>query len=246
MLVIPAVDLKDGQCVRLFQGDYRQVTVYEADPAAAALRWQRAGARLLHVVDLDGAAAGAPQNLAAIRAIVRAVTIPIELGGGVRDVATLGEMLSLGVSRVVLGTAAVEDPALVREACRKWGVRVVVGIDARDGMVATRGWLATTAVAALDLAAQMVELGVKRLAYTDITRDGTLTQPNYVEVAKLARSVGVPVIASGGVASLDHLRRLAALGVEGAIVGRALYTGDVDLAAAVAAVQNVEPAGDAH
>lgn len=246
MLIIPAIDLNDGQCVRLYQGDYRQVTVYDADPAAVARRWQAAGARWLHLVDLDGAAAGAPQNLAAIKAIARDTAIPIEVGGGVRDMATLGEVLALGVARVVLGTAAVEDPDLVRAACRKWGGRVVVGIDARDGLVATRGWLATTSVTALALAQQMVELGVRRFIYTDIARDGTLTQPNYAEVAKLVQSVPVPVIASGGVASLKHLRCLAALGVEGAIIGKAIYTGDVDLAAAIAALQTVEARGDAH
>ena len=246
MLIIPAIDLKDGQCVRLYQGDYRQVTVYDADPAAVARRWQAAGARWLHLVDLDGAAAGAPQNLAAIKAIAGAVSIPLEVGGGVRDVATLGEVLALGVARVVLGTAAVEDPDLVRAACRKWGGRVVVGIDARDGLVATRGWLATTNVPALALALQMVELGVRRFIYTDIARDGTLTQPNYAEVAKLVQSVPAPVISSGGVASLEHLRCLGTLGVEGAIIGKAIYSGDVDLAAAIAALQTGEARGDAH
>jgi len=246
MLIIPAIDLKDGQCVRLYQGDYRQLTVYDADPVAVARRWQAAGARWLHVVDLDGAAAGAPQNLAAIKAIASATAIPVEVGGGVRDVATLGEVLALGVARVVLGTAAVEDPVLVGTACCKWGERVVVGIDARDGLVATRGWRETTSVPALTLALQMIELGVRRFIYTDIARDGTLTQPNYAEVAKLVQSVPVPVIASGGVASLEHLRRLAALGVEGAIIGKAIYTGDIALATAIAALQTVEALGDAH
>lgn len=245
MLIIPAIDLKDGQCVRLYQGDYRQVTVYDADPVAVARRWQAAGARWLHLVDLDGAAAGAPQNLAAIKAIAAATAIPVEVGGGVRDVATLGEVLALGVARVVLGTAAVEDPELVRTACRKWGERVVVGIDARDGLVATRGWRETTSVPALTLARQMIDLGVRRFIYTDIARDGTLTQPNYAEVTKLVQSVPVPVISSGGVASLEHLRSLARLGIEGAIIGKAIYTGDVELAAAIAALQTVE-AGDAH
>lgn len=246
MLVIPAIDIKDGQCVRLYQGNYDQVSVYDADPTAVAKRWQAVGARWLHVVDLDGASAGAPQNLAAIKAIAAATQVPIELGGGVRDIATLGEVLALGVARVVLGTAAVEDPELVRTACRKWGERIVVGIDARDGMVATRGWREATSMAALTLARHMVELGVRRLIYTDIARDGTLTQPNYIAVAKLVQSVAVPVVASGGVASLDHLRELAGLGVEGAIVGKALYTGDVDLAAAFAAVQTEEAPADAY
>jgi len=228
MIVIPAIDVKDGRCVRLYQGDYQRVTVFSEDPAATARRWEEAGAPLVHVVDLDGAVAGKPVNLAAVRAIVEAVDVPIQLGGGVRTLSDIEEAFSAGVSRVILGTAAIEDQALVREACRRWGEGIAVGIDSRHGVVATHGWQRSTRVRAVDLARQMIELGVHRLICTDILRDGTLTEPNYAALGEIAEAVAVPIIASGGVSAVEHLLRLCEMGMEGAIVGRALYTGDLD------------------
>ena len=237
MEVIPAVDIRGGKCVRLYQGDYARETVFSEDPVEAALKWQSQGARRLHLVDLDGAAAGEPRNLATVAAIVKAIAIPAELGGGIRTAETVEKVLALGVQRAIIGTAAVERPDLVAELCSRFGEGIVVGIDARDGMVATRGWLAATQTTIVDLALRMASLGAKRIIYTDIQRDGTLTQPNFEATARLVKSVSLAVIASGGVASVEHLLRLGRLGVEGAIVGRALYTGDVRLAEALAAVE---------
>ena len=237
MLVIPAIDLKDGQCVRLYQGDYRQVTVFDNHPADVARRWQEQGARLLHVVDLDGAVEGRSVNRDAIRSILAEVTVPVQVGGGLRAMEMLDDLVGLGVARLILGTAAVEDRALVAGAVARWGSRIVVGIDARSGFVATRGWQQASETTALDLARSMVALGVGRVIYTDIARDGTLTQPNFTATAELVAAVPVAVIASGGVATVDHIRGLAALGVEGAIVGRALYTGALDLREALAAAE---------
>ncbi|MBI2955417.1 MAG: 1-(5-phosphoribosyl)-5-[(5-phosphoribosylamino)methylideneamino]imidazole-4-carboxamide isomerase [Chloroflexi bacterium] len=229
MYVIPAIDIKDGKCVRLFQGDYDQVTVYSADPVGVALEWQKQAAVMLHVVDLDGAAVGTVSNLTVVQRICENVRIPIELGGGMRDLRAIEEVLVLGVERVILGTVAVENPRLVEDACRRWGERVVVGIDARDGLVATRGWKETSQVQALDLARQMLKLGARRFIYTDISRDGTLTEPNYGAIRDFVDAVAVPVVASGGVASVEHIARLRATGAEAVIVGKALYTGGVDL-----------------
>jgi phosphoribosylformimino-5-aminoimidazole carboxamide ribotide isomerase len=240
MLIIPAIDIKDGQCVRLYQGDYRQVTVYAKHPAEMAARWQALGARYLHLVDLDGAREGRPVNLDAVREIVKEVTIPVELGGGIRDLRTIEEVLAAGLDRAILGTAAVEDRDLVARSAWRWGERVVVGIDARDGLVATRGWEVTSERRALDLAREMVGLGVRRFIYTDISQDGTLTEPGYDSTLALVTGVPVPVIASGGVSKVEHLLKLATLGVEGAIVGRALYTGAIDLCEALAALRAEE------
>ena len=236
MLIIPAIDVKDGKCVRLYQGDYRRMTVYSSHPAEMAVRWQEQGARYLHLVDLDGAARGRPVNLDVIRDVVREVTIPVELGGGIRTLQAVEEVLGLGVSRAILGTAAVEDHDLVARAASRWGERIAVGIDARDGLVATHGWQRTSQRRALDLAREMVELGIRRFIYTDIHQDGTLTEPGYDSTLELVVGVPVPVIASGGVSRVEHLRKLRAIGVEGAIVGRALYTGAVDLREAIAAL----------
>jgi phosphoribosylformimino-5-aminoimidazole carboxamide ribotide isomerase len=233
MEIIPAIDLRNGKCVRLYQGDYERETVFSDDPAAMAKRWQSEGAKRLHIVDLDGAARGEPCNLDAIENIVKAVDIPLEVGGGIRTLETIEQLLNLGVGRVILGTAAVENPDLIEKACRRLGEQVVIGIDARDGRVATRGWLQKSETTAAELALRMVELGVKRFIYTDISRDGTLTSPNFEAVAELLSQVSVPVIAAGGISSIEHLTRLAGLGVEGAIVGRAIYTGDVKLAEAI-------------
>jgi phosphoribosylformimino-5-aminoimidazole carboxamide ribotide isomerase len=235
--IIPAIDIRAGRCVRLYQGDYAQETVFSDDPVDVARRWESAGVPRIHLVDLDGAAEGRPVNSAVIKAIAAAVSVPLELGGGMRTLDIVASTFDLGVERVILGTVAVEDPGIVGEAAAKHGPRIAVGVDARDGWVATRGWKSTERVSVLDLVAAMERLGVSRFIYTDIARDGTLTSPNFQAMQDLASRCSGRVIASGGVASIDHLRRLARLGLEGAIVGRAAYTGDVDIAAAVAAAR---------
>lgn len=234
MEVIPAVDIKGGKCVRLYQGDYNRETVFSEDPVAVAMGWKAQGARRLHLIDLDGAARGVVHNAAIVEAIVKRVGIPVQLGGGIRDEVAVEKLLGIGLDRVILGTVAVEQPELVNRLCHKFDDAIVVGIDARDGLVATRGWLADTEVTALELAQRMVDAGLKRLIYTDIKRDGTLTEPGFDAVAELIDAVSVAVIAAGGIATMEHLRRLAGLGVEGAIVGRAIYTGDIDVREALA------------
>jgi len=229
MEVIPAIDLKGGKCVRLYQGDYSKETVFSQDPIDVAQRWQSLGARRLHIVDLDGAAKGEVCHAPLIEEMVRSLEIPLQLGGGLRRIEVVEQVLELGVERAILGTAVIEDSALVKEACLRFGGRIIVSIDARDGYVATHGWRKKTEVAAIELVERMASFGVKRLVYTDIARDGTLSEPNFDAVAELVAKTNLAIIASGGIASLEHLIKLAQLGVEGAIVGRALYTGDVDL-----------------
>ena len=237
MEVIPAIDLKDGRCVRLFQGDFDQETVFSDDPLAMALSWQEQGGHRLHLVDLDGAVQGKPVHLEVISAIVRGLDIPVQVGGGIRDMAAADAWLEAGVDRVVIGTAAVNDPDMVKEVCRKHNARrVVVSVDAKDGLVAVKGWKETSSVTVLELAHQMAGLGVERLLYTDIARDGALTGPNLTTNARLAKETGLAVLASGGVATVEHIKELVPTGVEGVIVGRALYTGAVSLPEALAAV----------
>ena len=236
MEVIPAIDLRGGKCVRLFQGDFAQETVFSDDPVGVAVRWQACGAPRIHVVDLDGAASGHPANAPAIEAITQAVSIPVQVGGGLRTMEAVDGLLSLGVDRVVLGTAAAEDPDLVRDAIARHGEAIVVGIDARDGKVATQGWTLQGAVETMELLRSMEGLGVSRFIYTDIARDGAMQGPNLEAIQRISDSTSAAVIAAGGVASLEHLRQLAGTGVEGAIVGRAVYTGEVDLREAVRAL----------
>ena len=236
MLVIPAIDLKQGRCVRLEQGLMEKDTVYSDDPGAQAKSWQEQGGELLHIVDLDGAFAGVPKNKGAIEAIVRAIDIPTELGGGIRDLATIEAYLALGIDRVILGTVAKENPALVAEACKRFPGHIVVGIDAKDGLVAVRGWAEVTAKKASDLAREMEGLGVSAIIYTDIARDGMLQGPNLEATGALAAAISIPVIASGGVSSLQDIRNLLAIeakGVAGVITGKAIYTGSLDLREAV-------------
>ena len=236
MEVIPAIDLRGGRCVRLHQGDFQRETVFSDDPVAMALRWQEQGGPRLHVVDLDGAATGEPAHLEVISAIVAALGIPVQVGGGIRSAATARAWLDAGVERVVIGTAAVRDPEMVRDVCRDHGSeRVVVSVDAREGMVALQGWTEASEVSVLDLARRMGELGVARLLYTDIARDGMLTGPDLDTNARLVQETGMAVLASGGVSSAEDVRQLVPTGVEGVIVGRALYTGAVRLPDAVAA-----------
>ena len=234
--VIPAIDLRGGKCVRLFQGDFARETVYGDDPAAMARRWQAEGAGRLHVVDLEGARTGVQVNLAAVRAIAEAADIPVQAGGGARSLESIAALFDAGVSRVVIGTAAVEDEAFVAEALRRHGDAIVIGVDARDGMAAIQGWERQEPVVAVDLIERMRTLGGARFVYTDIARDGALTGPN-VEALRgaLDAAAPAPVIASGGVVTAEHVAALAATGAEGVIIGRALYTGDLTLADALAA-----------
>ena len=233
MIIIPAIDIKDGQCVRLYQGDYDQVTTYDVDPVNIAQRWQRFGASWMHIVDLDGAAKGYPVNVELIKSIRASTSLRVELGGGMRAMADIGYMLDLGIDRVVLGTVVLTDRTLLMEALARWGERIVVGLDARSGSIAISGWRETSQVQATALASELCALGVQRFIYTDIARDGALKGPNIEELQEIQRMVSCSLIASGGVSSIDDLLSLARLGIEGAIVGKALYTGDIDLAAAI-------------
>ena len=235
MILYPAIDLKDGACVRLLRGEMDKATVFGTDPAAQAAAFAAAGCDWLHLVDLNGAFAGRPANAPAVEAILGAVTIPCQLGGGIRDMATIEGWLARGIARVILGTVAVENPDLVREAARAFPGRIAVGIDARQGRVATRGWAEETDVTATDLAQAFEDAGVAAIIYTDIDRDGAMQGPNIAASDALARSVRIPVIASGGVSRIDDLAALKAVGsIAGAISGRALYEGAIDLAAALA------------
>ncbi|MBN1368677.1 MAG: 1-(5-phosphoribosyl)-5-[(5-phosphoribosylamino)methylideneamino]imidazole-4-carboxamide isomerase [Dehalococcoidaceae bacterium] len=229
MEIIPAIDIRAGQCVRLYQGDYAAETVYPSDPITKAHDWVSQGATRLHVVDLDGAACGQIVNIDIIREIAQGVLVPVQVGGGVRSIHDIENLFKAGVDRVILGTTAVENRELVKEACHRFKDSVVVGIDARDGMVAIKGWQQVTAISAISMARDMVKLGVKRFIYTDISRDGTLTEPNFCAVYELLDAVRTPVIASGGISKPVHLKVLKQLGVEGAIIGKALYTGDINL-----------------
>ncbi len=239
MILFPAIDLKEGQCVRLAQGDMDRATVFNDDPAEQARAFQSQGFEYLHVVDLDGAFAGAPRNAQAVEAVLAALTIPVQLGGGIRDMRTLAGWLDKGVTRVIIGTAAVRDPSFVREAARRYPGRVAVGIDARDGMVAVDGWARATTMSALDLGRQFEDAGVSAIIYTDIARDGVLTGLNIEQTLGLANTLTIPVIASGGLASLADVERLLlpdCARIAGAISGRALYDGRLDPAEALALI----------
>ncbi len=234
MLVIPAIDLKEGRCVRLLQGRPDAVTEYSDNPAEVALRWQSLGARLIHVVDLDGAFTGFQKNLEGIRQIRKAVSIDIEVGGGIRDMERIEMLLGIGINRVILGTVAIERPELVKEACRRFPQRIVAGIDARDGLVAVKGWVEITGIKAKELALRMQEFGVWGIIYTDISRDGMLTGPNIEATRQMVESLSIPVIASGGVSSIDDIKRLREIkGLYGVITGKALYSGAIDLREAI-------------
>lgn len=236
MEVIPAIDLRGGRCVRLVQGDYERELRFSDDPVAVAERWAGEGATRIHIVDLDGAREGRAVNGQAVERILEAVSLPVQVAGGIRDLEAVDRWLEAGADRIVMGTAAAREPELAAEACRRHGARVVVSIDARDGLVAAEGWLEATEQRAEDLAVRLSELGVERFVYTDIARDGTLTSPNFEAVEAMVAATPAPVIAAGGVAEVAHLVRLADLGAEGAIVGLALYDGRVALPEALAAV----------
>lgn len=236
MIIFPAIDIRGGKCVRLLKGDFAQETVFSDKPEEMAKKWQAQGAEFLHLVDLDGALAGSPQNLATVEKILAAVDIPVELGGGIRTLESIDEVLALGVRRVILGSVAVRDPELVKTACAKYGDRIVVGIDAKDGIVAVDGWGVSGDVEATALAKEMKKAGVKTIIYTDISRDGTLSGVNVEATAKLARESGVAIVASGGVksiADIEALKPYEKAGIEGVIVGKSIYMGTLDLAEAI-------------
>ncbi len=244
MILYPAIDLKDGHCVRLYKGRMDRATVFSDDPAAQARAFADAGCEWLHLVDLNGAFAGKPVNGAAVEAILAATGVPVQLGGGIRDMATIEAWLSRGVARVILGTIAVESPDLTRDAARAFPGRVAVGIDARGGRVATRGWARDSGVTVTDLARSFEDAGVAAVIYTDINRDGAMSGPNIAATAALANAVSIPVIASGGVSSLDDLRALKSCGapLDGVISGRALYDGAIGLGQALAVLKGDEGA----
>lgn len=237
MLLVPAIDLKEGRCVRLKQGLMEQATVFSDSPAEMALHWRNQGARRLHLVDLNGAFAGVPQNFPAIKEILAAVVkdIPVQLGGGIRDLGTIEKYLDLGLTDVIIGTAAVKNPEFVREACKEFPGQIIVGLDAKDGMVAIDGWATVTEHHVVDLAQRFEDDGVNSIIYTDIGRDGMMSGVNIEATVKLAQSVNIPIIASGGLTNLDDIRALCAVekeGVSGAITGRAIYEGSIDFAQA--------------
>lgn len=236
MIIFPAIDIRDGKCVRLFKGDFNQETVFSDKPEEMAEKWQAEGAEFLHLVDLDGALAGKSQNLATVKKIIAAVNIPVELGGGIRTMENIDEVLALGVKRVILGSVAVKNPELVKEACAKYGERIVVGIDAKDGIVAVDGWGVSGNVDVITLAKEMAKAGVKTIIYTDISRDGTLAGVNVEATAKLARESGINIVASGGVKSTADIKALLPYekdGIEGIIVGKSIYMKTLDLAEAI-------------
>lgn len=234
MHIIPAIDLKDGKCVRLRQGKFTEVTVYYDAPEEAAVRWQREGAKVLHVVDLDGAKSGEIKNLSSIEKIRKAFSGEIEVGGGIREFKDIEKLLSLGIDRVILGTVAVQNPQFVREACDKFPGKIIVGIDAKDGFVAVKGWIEITETRAIDLALKLQEYGIWGIIYTDIMRDGMLTGPNIDATQTLVDALNVPVIASGGVSSLDDIRKLTQIPkLWGVITGKAIYTGAINLKEAI-------------
>lgn len=229
MRIYPAIDIKDGNCVRLFKGRFDDVTVYGTDPVAVAKRWEEAGAEYIHVVDLDGALKGRGVNSQVIKDICKSVNVPVQTGGGIRTMEDIEFMLSLGVARVIIGTSAVRDKEFVKKAVKKYGDKIVIGIDAKDSMVAIEGWEEVSTYKALDFAKEMEKIGVKTIVYTDIATDGTLKGPNIEAMIEMSENLNIDVIASGGVGNEEHLLSLAKTKVEGAIVGKALYTGNVEL-----------------
>jgi phosphoribosylformimino-5-aminoimidazole carboxamide ribotide isomerase len=239
MIIIPAIDLKDGKCVRLLQGKEDEVTVYSDDPAAMANKWVDLGARLLHLVDLDGAFSGEQKNYDKIRAIRKAIQIPIELGGGIRDISRIDMLVNIGIDRVIIGTSAASNPDMVKEASKKYPGQVIVGIDAKDGKVAVKGWVEITELDAVEFAQSVEKLGIAGIIYTDISRDGMLIGPNLDAMAKMVESVKVPVIASGGVSNIDDIKSLMKIdNLWGVITGKALYSGALDLREAIELVRS--------
>ncbi len=231
MIIYPAIDIKDGNCVRLKQGRMEEETIFSVEPHKQAQTWENLGFQWIHVVDLNGAVEGKPKNIRAVSKIVHAVKIPVQLGGGIRDVQTAESWIEAGVSRLILGTIAIEAPQVVAELCKKFPGKIAVGIDAKNGMVATRGWIKKTKIPAIDLAKQLADVGVTAIIYTDIDRDGLMGGPNIIETVEMTQAVKIPVIISGGISSAEDVRRVKETGkIEGAVIGRALYNGAIDAA----------------
>ncbi len=233
MRIYPAIDIKDGKCVRLLRGSFDDVTVYGDDPAQMAKKWEQLGGEFIHVVDLDGALKGHGVNADAIKKICAAVSVPVQTGGGIRTMEDIEAKLACGISRVIIGTKAVSDADFVKNAVEKYGDKIVIGIDAKDGMVAIEGWEKTSEFKAVEFALKMKEIGVKTIIYTDIATDGTLAGPNVDAIREMVEATGIDIIASGGVGNAEHVKSLVPTGVEGVITGRALYTGDLDLGEAI-------------
>lgn len=234
MDIIPAVDVKDGKCVRLYQGDYDKETIFSTDPVSVAVGWQEMGAERIHVVDLDGASSGRQLNFQVIEKMISCLTIPVQVGGGIRTESNVLTMMDIGVNRVILGTIAVENKELVRSIVDRFGTEsIIVGIDVREDLVSIKGWKESTVVTSFDLMNDMYSIGVRRFVYTDISRDGTLMEPNFESIKQIVNRSDANIIASGGVSSLGHIEQLAGLGVEGVIIGKALYTGDINLHEAI-------------
>jgi phosphoribosylformimino-5-aminoimidazole carboxamide ribotide isomerase len=233
MLIIPAIDLKEGKCVRLLQGKMEDVTVYSDNPAEMAKHWEEEGAEFLHVVDLDGAVEGKPKNLKSIIDIRKAVDIPIEVGGGIRDMATINKLLSLRIDRVVIGTSAVSDPSFLKQACKRFPGQILIGIDAKEGMVAIKGWKEITKERAIDFAKGLENSYVRAIIFTDIKRDGMLSGPNIESIKEFTEAINLPIIASGGVSNIEDIKELMKLSIEGVIVGKAIYSGSLNLREAI-------------
>ena len=234
MDIIPAIDIKDGKCVRLYQGDYDKETIFSTDPVSVAVDWQEMGAERIHIVDLDGAASGNQRNFQEIKMMISCLAIPVQVGGGIRTESNVVTMMDIGVDRVILGTMAVENKEIVQSIVDRFGVEsVIVGIDVRDDLVSIKGWKKSTFVSSSDLMDEMYRIGVRRFVYTDISRDGTLMEPNFQSIEQIVSRSDANIIASGGVSSLGHIKQLAGLGVEGVIIGKALYTGDINLNEAI-------------
>lgn len=235
MRIYPAIDIKDGNCVRLLRGSFSDVTVYGDNPAQMAMKWEELGGEFIHVVDLDGALKGHGVNAEAIRSICKSVNVPVQTGGGIRTMDDIKAKLDCGIERVIIGTKAVSDAEFVKKAVKEYGDRIVIGIDAKDSMVAIEGWEKTSEYTAVEFAKKMVEIGVRTIVYTDIATDGTLMGPNVSAMAEMVKATGIDIIASGGIGNIEHIKALIPTGVEGVITGRALYTGDLDLREAVKA-----------
>jgi phosphoribosylformimino-5-aminoimidazole carboxamide ribotide isomerase len=233
MEIIPAIDIRDGKCVRLYQGNYSRQTTYDKDPVEVALKWKSQGATWLHIIDLNGAATGSPKNMAIIKNIMQIGDLQIELGGGLRQEKVIVDALLEGIKRVILSTIVIENPALVRNLCLNFGDAVVVALDAREGKVSIHGWQDDTIIDVLFFARQAMKLGVTRFIYTDIQRDGTLSEPNFDAIEQLIRDLNLPIIASGGICNLEHIRKLKTIGADAVIIGKALYTGDISLREAI-------------
>ena len=235
MRIYPAIDIKDGNCVRLLRGSFSDVTVYGDNPAQMAMKWEELGGEFIHVVDLDGALKGHGVNAEAIRSICKSVNVPVQTGGGIRTMDDIKAKLDCGIERVIIGTKAVSDAEFVKKAVKEYGDRIVIGIDAKDSMVAIEGWEKTSEYTAVEFEKKMVEIGVRTIVYTDIATDGTLMGPNVSAMAEMVKATGIDIIASGGIGNIEHIKALIPTGVEGVITGRALYTGDLDLREAVKA-----------